>query len=418
MGSLLKVHYTAVDAKTGKRVSRRSKRWYVQYFDHCRKKWVRKAAYTDKLASQKMLARLEEQTAREAEGIFDHLSQSLVRPIGEHAKEFKAHIENRGATLTHARTTHNRIVRVCREGGIDSVQNLSPSRVDAALAKIVADGGSLSTRNHHLNAMKMFTAWLVSERPRRAADDPLSAMKLRSTAGHETIQRRALTEDELAKLISTAAAGQPFDDVTGVDRSALYVAAAYTGLRRLELASLTPESFHIGDESYVEVLAGSSKRRRKDRIPLGRELSEFFKQFICRRKPGQAIWPVGDKKTAEMVRSDLAAAGIASQSAGSPPIVVDFHSLRVTFVTRLARMGVAPSLVQQLARHSTIDLTMNVYAKMTPDEQRQAVESLPSLAQTVAQPLAQATTGPCRNLPQPAARIKGHRSTQKAKKPR
>lgn len=58
----------------------------------------------------------------------------------------------------------------------------------------------------------------------------------------------------------------------------------------------------------------------------------------------------------------------------------DFHSLRHTFLSNLARSGVHPKLAQALARHSTITLTMDRYSHTVLGEQGEAVEALPSLA--------------------------------------
>jgi integrase len=42
--------------------------------------------------------------------------------------------------------------------------------------------------------------------------------------------------------------------------------------------------------------------------------------------------------------------------------VADFHALRHTFITMLSSSGVHPKIAQQLARHSTITLTMDRYS--------------------------------------------------------
>jgi integrase len=57
----------------------------------------------------------------------------------------------------------------------------------------------------------------------------------------------------------------------------------------------------------------------------------------------------------------------------------DFHALRKTFITNLARAGVYPKTAQSLARHSDINLTMNVYTMVNVSDQAAAVESLPPL---------------------------------------
>jgi len=64
--------------------------------------------------------------------------------------------------------------------------------------------------------------------------------------------------------------------------------------------------------------------------------------------------------------------------------VVDFHSLRKTFITNLSRAGVSPKAAQTLARHSDINLTMNTYTMLGVLDQAAAVESLPPVPQAEA----------------------------------
>lgn len=58
-------------------------------------------------------------------------------------------------------------------------------------------------------------------------------------------------------------------------------------------------------------------------------------------------------------------------------LFADFHSNRHMFISNLSRAGVHPKLAQILARHSTINLTMNVYTQMGMDEKARAVRSIP-----------------------------------------
>ena len=53
--------------------------------------------------------------------------------------------------------------------------------------------------------------------------------------------------------------------------------------------------------------------------------------------------------------------------------------MRHTFISNLARAGVHPRNAQALARHSTIDLTMNVYTHVSMNDLGRDVESLPAL---------------------------------------
>jgi len=56
--------------------------------------------------------------------------------------------------------------------------------------------------------------------------------------------------------------------------------------------------------------------------------------------------------------------------------VHDFHALRVTYGTALARAGVRLQVAQRLMRHSTPVLTANVYTRLELHDLRGAVESL------------------------------------------
>jgi integrase len=54
----------------------------------------------------------------------------------------------------------------------------------------------------------------------------------------------------------------------------------------------------------------------------------------------------------------------------------DFHANRHTFISNLAKSGVSPKVAQTLARHSDINLTMNVYSHVQMEEQAAAAAAL------------------------------------------
>ena len=59
-------------------------------------------------------------------------------------------------------------------------------------------------------------------------------------------------------------------------------------------------------------------------------------------------------------------------------LYADFHANRHTFISNLAKSGVSPKVAQTMARHSDINLTMNVYSHVKMDEQTAAISVLPS----------------------------------------
>jgi integrase len=76
-----------------------------------------------------------------------------------------------------------------------------------------------------------------------------------------------------------------------------------------------------------------------------------------------------------MLRDDLKSAKIPEETEVG---VVDFHALRVTYITNLARSGIHPTTAQIPARHSDIQLTMKVYTKLGRNEVAEVFNAMPA----------------------------------------
>ena len=63
----------------------------------------------------------------------------------------------------------------------------------------------------------------------------------------------------------------------------------------------------------------------------------------------------------------------------SANMVADFHALRHTYITNLARIGVHPKTAMDLARHGNINLTMARYSHTLVADRADALGDLPSL---------------------------------------
>lgn len=53
-----------------------------------------------------------------------------------------------------------------------------------------------------------------------------------------------------------------------------------------------------------------------------------------------------------------------------------FHTLRHTFATRIMEANVHPKIAQELLGHSSVDITMNVYSHVLPEQKREAIEKI------------------------------------------
>jgi len=340
---------------------------------------LRKSKYAgkDRAAAEALARKLEADALLRREGVIDPKADAYAaaeaRPLDKHLADFGATLRERGNTEGHATHTTHRAGRVLALAKLSRISELSPSRVQAALADLRAEGCSLATCNHYLRAVKSFSRWLWRDgRTREDSLAPLSAFKVTEARR----ERRALSDGELTALLHVAHEGAPVLRMAGPDRAMVYAVAVGTGLRASELGSLRPESFGLDDAPPVVVVACAyTKNREEARQPLPPALVEPLRQWLAGKEAGREVFKLPDK-TAKMMRVDLVAAGIPYATAEG---VADFHSLRHTYVSRLVRSGVNVKLCQELARHSTPVLTLGRYTHVDMQDKATALTMVPAL---------------------------------------
>lgn len=93
--------------------------------------------------------------------------------------------------------------------------------------------------------------------------------------------------------------------------------------------------------------------------------------------PDAPLFPTFNQhaRPSEWIRADLKAAGLPTKDSEGRKI--DFHSLRTSYISFLANSSAPMKVTQKLARHSTPTLTMNIYAKVFPEQERAALAGLP-----------------------------------------
>ena len=123
----------------------------------------------------------------------------------------------------------------------------------------------------------------------------------------------------------------------------------------------------------VFVPAAKTKNGNDAYQPLPKPLAKLLESWLP-KSTDEELWP-GEwhLKAAKMLRADLEQAKISPTNAEG---VIDFHSLRVTYGTNLARIGMSPATAQKMMRHSTINLTLEIYTKFSSDEVTEAIDKL------------------------------------------
>ena len=116
--------------------------------------------------------------------------------------------------------------------------------------------------------------------------------------------------------------------------------------------------------------------------PLPADVAELLRDYLADKPAGRPVWGgtwAKDYKGAEMLRLDLEAAGIAYAAPGpDAPLYADFHALRHTYLTLGGRAGIDLRTLQELAGHSTPNLTAR-YSHRRLYDLAGAVEKLPRL---------------------------------------
>ena len=155
----------------------------------------------------------------------------------------------------------------------------------------------------------------------------------------------------------------------GRERTLNYKTLVLTGLRKNELASLTVGQLCLDEEMLFALLnAADEKNRQGSTIPLRTDLAADLQDWIVEKRArfqgrrdafGREPLFIVPAGLVRILDRDLLAAGI--DKADKRGRTLDVHALRTSFGTLLSKEGVAPRTAQAAMRHSTIDLTMNVY---------------------------------------------------------
>lgn len=267
--------------------------------------------------------------------------------------------------------------------GFNTYADINGSEVESFLTDLrngidSKPGRAARTVNGYLESMKHFCRWLQEEY--QAPRNPVAHLKLLNVQTDRRHIRRALTVDECQRLLAVTLAGPEHSGMTGADRALLYHIPLESGLRSGEIQTLTVGCCNLdGKHPTLTIKAAYNKAGREDIQPITLALAQALKEYTKGRKPDELLFGDLPPKydVAAMLRKDLKAAGICYRNQEGK--VVDFHALRHTYATNLARAGIHPKLAMALLRHSDINLTMAYYTHVNIKEMSASLDSLPNL---------------------------------------
>lgn len=368
--------------------------WYLSWFDERGKRREECAKTTDRATAQRMLAKRTEEVAKRRDGIISPSESMIVdaarTAIEKHIGEYIAACKLAGQAEAFVISKDKQLRAIVAEARITRLTDLTPAVLTQHLTGLQRKGKSARWNNYVRAAAIAFGNWCVKTRKM-----PENLMKVVSKAdedGDRRRVRRALTDEELARLLEVAAKR---------GRRAWYLTAALAGLRFGDLGRL---QWSDVDFEASTILIRRGKSKRDDLLPLHPDLATELRALKAKQKASDAdrVFPtIMDGRTR---LNDFFAAGLAERVEVKNPDgstkmrshgkgrgkrqvpvirlvakpdakgrVVDLHALRTTLGTKLARAGVAPALAKQIMRHSDYRTTLKYYTDLDATDANAAI---------------------------------------------
>jgi len=266
--------------------------------------------------------------------------------------DFGKSLDRRRTSKEH-RKELDRALRAFIDGmRIRSPRDLDAHLIDRYLQRILDDGLSARTFNHHRSALSAFCRWLVDYR--YLDQNPVSVTRSMDHTKDRRRISRALTVDECDRLIKAA---------ISPTRPALYLFRLRTGLRCREASRIIWSDI---DGNTLKLRSEITKNHKPDLLPLAGDVRDLLAGLqLDAFKAGQPIQPdapvFGPPPDRRTWARDLERAGIERKIGGCQ---ADPKCLRPTFNSHLERAGIDLTLTGLLMRHTPaggLALTLGTY---------------------------------------------------------
>ena len=315
----------------------------------------------DKRVAAERLRDLVRELEREAAGIISPRLQrnAAQRNLLDHLEDYVRDLTTLGRDSMYIYNIEKRVSRLIAECGWNLPKDVTPDSFQQWRAK---QTGSPKTLNEYLASISAMLNWMIENG--RLLDNSLRSVRRAETNGQEKRKRRALTDDEVRRLLSVA----------GKYRIA-YLAGLLTGLRRNELAQLLWSDLCLdAPKTFLKARASTTKNHQDVLIALHEELTAALRKLRpASAAPDALVFP--EMPSMYILKKHLKAANISYKDVLDRQ--ADFHALRHTFGTNLSRAGVLPRVAMEAMRHSDIRLTMKFYTDVSQLPTAAAIDSLP-----------------------------------------
>jgi len=344
-----------------------------------KKKYLRKRSKNEAV----VVAWLKEQTSKEVQGY-------AIAPERLTVEQFLTPWLA-SAERSNRYTTHKGYRQICRDHILPRIGRVLMSRLTTAhvqaMLNALQDAGK--ARNTIRNVRMCFiTATKDIEKQYPIAYAAARAAKLPKVEKTHKVQIQALTPEQARTLLAAVEAHR---------LKALYWMALLMGLREGEILGLRIEDVDLVSQTLsITGAAQFQKGKGIIRVPTKTVASEaplpipdvlvpILREHLAMLEeertyskwqekgllfPSTLGTPISARNLVRHFKSVLKANDLPS---------IRFHDLRHSCATLLISLGVHPRIVMEMLRHSQISTTMNIYAHVIPEVNRDAVNQLGAL---------------------------------------
>ncbi len=377
----------------------------------------------DETAARSVLADLERRAELVRANVItsaeDRISRHQATPLVEHFDAYGEYLQAAGVTEKHQTESRRCLDRLAADCSFGRLADLRREALERWLSRRTAEEMSARTRNAYRETIVAFCNWCIQTD--RLTGNPFAATPKANVEADRRRQRRAMTEDELRRLLPVARErpllealtvrkgprrGEMYANVRpevreglewiGRERALIYKTLVLTGLRKGELESLTVGQMFLDEPlPYAALDAADEKNREGNDIPIRIDLAEDLRQWLAdklARLQAEALRtgaPIPARLPADtplfnvprglrrILDRDLRRAGIPKRDERGRTL--DVHALRTTFGTHLSKGGVPLRTAQAAMRHSDPSLTANIYTDPALLDVHGALDALPTL---------------------------------------
>jgi integrase len=303
-------------------------------------------------------------------GVIDEVYVAIGKHLTQHVEDFYQSLLDKEVTEKHAQIITKRVQKISQQCEFTEWRDVRGERIDVYIKDLLKQGYSKQTASFYVKAFRQFCRWMKYKKRINSIPEIKS---IKVPKGFE----RAFEFEEFGKLLKSTRTGPVRFGLSGYQRYLVYIVAVETGLRRNELATITPTSIDFKNNTIF--VKGECTKNREDAVQhISLQTAQLLKQYIKGKKLDVRLFALPDK-TSKMIQQDCEAAGVKIENNKGK---IKFHSLRHTCGSFLAAKGVHPKVIQDIMRHKDINLTMSRYTHTLKGLIAAAISLLPKFGAT------------------------------------